>query len=160
MEGLFNPISILLHILNALILFFGLYYLLHKPVHKFMEQRRLKIVGELETASQALQKANISLQQAKTKNQEATQEAGQLVIKGSIDAKQTAQGIIDNAHKDAQAIIDKAHKDAQDILDNAVMAMSDDTAALSVSIASKILSREISQQDNQRLIDDFLKKVG
>lgn len=39
MEELFNPVSILLHVVNAVILLTALYFLLYKPVRKFMNAR-------------------------------------------------------------------------------------------------------------------------
>ena len=50
MEGLFNPLSILLHTLNALLLFAAIYFLLYKPVKKFLDKRSEGIAQALQSA--------------------------------------------------------------------------------------------------------------
>ena len=60
MEGLFNPLSILLHTLNALLLFAAIYFLLYKPVKKFLDKRSEGIAQTLQNADDTLKKSEAS----------------------------------------------------------------------------------------------------
>ena len=53
MEGMFNPISILLHVANAVILLVALYFLLVKPVRRFMDKRAQGIEEQMKSAADA-----------------------------------------------------------------------------------------------------------
>lgn len=160
MEGLFNPLSILLHTANALILFAAIYFLLYKPVRKFLDGRSLGIAKALADADEALKKSEAEYALALEKNKGAQDEVGLILKSGAQQAKERAQSILDDAKAQAELIVEAAKKEAQDILSNAHEAMADEAAALSVDIASKILSREIKLSEHRQLIDDFLKKVG
>ncbi len=51
MEGMFNPLSILLHVVNAAILIVALYFLLYKPVRRYMSKRSEGVARELQDVS-------------------------------------------------------------------------------------------------------------
>ena len=53
MEGMFNPLSILLHVVNAAILIFALYKLLYKPVRRYMNRRSEGVAKELQDVTDA-----------------------------------------------------------------------------------------------------------
>ena len=160
MEGLFNPLSILLHTLNALLLFAAIYFLLFKPVKKFLDKRSEGIAQTLQNADDTLKKSEAEYALALEKNKGAQDEAGLILKTGAQQAKERAQSIIDDAKAQADQIIEAAKKEAQDILLNAREAMADEAAALSVDIAGKILSREIKLSEHKQMISEFLEKVG
>ena len=160
MEELFNPLSILLHVINACILLAALYWLLYKPVRKFMLARTEKIQGELDQARSTQESAEVFLQESRQKLAGADHEAAAAISKSSQQAQVRAQEIIASAKQEADRIINQAHLDANQILVNAKEAMESEAATLAVDIAAKVLSREVSKEDHRQLIDDFLKKVG
>ncbi len=160
MEGLFNPLSILLHTVNALILFVALYFLLYKPVKKFLDKRNAGIAQTLSDADKSLSDAKAEYDLAHEKNNSAQTEANALLKDSAKQAKGRAEVIIADANEQAKLIIDAAKKEAETIFESAREAMADEAAALSVEIASKILSREISLDEHRQMIDEFLQKVG
>ena len=160
MEGLFNPLSILLHTLNALILFVALYFLLYKPVKKFLDRRNAEVAKTMQDADETLARSRAELEKALEKNRGAQDEVQQILKTGAQQANDRAQAILNDARAQADEILARARKEAEDILANAREAMADETAALSVEIAGKVLGREISLSEHRRMIDDFLKKVG
>ena len=160
MEGLFNPLSILLHTVNALILFVALYFLLYKPVKKFLDKRNAGIAQTLSDADKSLSDAKAEYDLAHEKNNSAQTEANALLKDSAKQAKGRAEVIIADANEQATLIIDAAKKEAETIFESAREAMADEAAALSVEIASKILSREISLDEHRQMIDEFLQKVG
>ena len=160
MEGLFNPLSILLHTLNALLLFAAIYFLLYKPVKKFLDKRSEGIAQALQSADETRKLSENEYALALEKNKGAQDEAGLILKTGAQQAKERAQSIIDDAKAQANQIIEAAKKEAQDMLLNAREAMADEAAALSVDIAGKILAREIKLSEHKQMVSEFLEKVG
>ena len=160
MEGLFNPLSILLHTANALILFVALYFLLFKPVKKFLDKRSAGIAQTISDADKSLSDAQAEYAKALGKNNDAQAEANEMLKDSAKQAKSRAEVIIADANEQAKLIIDAAKKEAEAIFESAREAMADEAAALSVEIASKILSREIKMDEHRQMIDEFLQKVG
>ncbi len=159
MEELFNPVSILLHVVNAVILLTALYFLLYKPVRKFMNARTEKVRGEIEAAQELSRQAQEQIDQSRQSVRQAEEEAAQTSAEASVEAQKRAQEILDAANARAQEIIAAAQREAEMLRQNAQEAAADTAVALAVDIAGKILQREITPEDNARLIQEFMKRV-
>lgn len=122
--------QILLHMLNFVILFGGMYFLLYSPVKKFMDARAQKYADEAEKAEKALQEAEKSRAEYENKLQAAEKEiaekksAAQRELEKYSDdcrraAEEKAAAIVSEAVAKAQAekksIVDGAKKDIYDI---------------------------------------------
>ena len=116
--------QILLHVLNFVILFGGLYFLLYKPVKNFMAKREAhyaemaqKAQSELDSAEKI--KANYQEQlksvegEISAKRTEAQKELDRSVQQQLSDAHAQADKIVADAQKDAARVHDKMIADAQ-----------------------------------------------
>ena len=159
MDGLFNPVSIMLHTLNALVLFAAIYYLLYKPVGKYMQQRAQRIAQELDDASRVKAQADDALAEGQAKRKEIFADAAAKADKMQEQAKARVDVVIADAHKEAEQIVLAANKKAEETAQNSREAMRDFAASLAVDISTKILGREVDAEDNRRLIDEFLEEV-
>ena len=160
MEGLFNPLSILLHVINAAILLTALYFLLYKPVRKFMKARADGVEQELQKVTDAQEELKAQQKIAQDELKAARKQAADTVAKSVAQAQEQAQRILVEAHGDADETLKRAHTEANFIRNNARDEMKEEVANLSVELAGKILQREVKQEDHAKLVDDFLKKVG
>ena len=160
MEELFNPTTIILHVINAVILLVALYFLLYKPVRKFTTARAQGIEEKLKNAQDTQLKANDALSASQQKLKDADHEAMAAVSQGAQKAQAQAQDIIKSAREQAGQIVAQARQEANALLFSAHEAMADEASVLAVEIAAKVLSREVKAEDHQQLIDEFVKKVG
>lgn len=160
MEGIFDLSSILWHVLNAAILFVALYFLLYKPVRKFMQKRADGVSAQLDEAAQKEKDADALLEQSHGALSSAQRKAAETVSQSARQAQKRADEILSTANAKAEEIVRRANEEAEQIRQNAHEAMVDESAKLAVLIASKLLEREVSLEDHQRLIDEFLEKVG
>jgi len=158
-EGLFNPLSILLHVINAIILLVALYFLLLKPVRKFMNARSEKMEAHLLSITAAEHEAQQRIVDAREVITEARKTAADTVAKGVIQAHEQAQKILDEAHHNAAFIMKQANIDADSMRKKARDEMRDEVANLGLALASRLLQREVNQKDHDQLVDEFLKKV-
>lgn len=160
MEDLFNPITILLHIINAFILLAALYYLLYKPVRKYMTARSQGIDDQLKNARETQNKAEGQFAASQQKLKEADEKAIAVISKSAQQANEQAQRILDSAKMETESIVAIAKQDIQTMMDNAHQTMADEAASMAMELASEMLSREVKPEDHKQLVDDFIKKVG
>ena len=75
-------------------------------------------------------------------------------------AEREAEDLRRKAKQDAQVILTDAMSQAVTERDGMMSELKAQTAELAVDIAGKILEREVTQEDHQRIIDSFFDKVG
>ena len=159
MEGLFNPVTIILHVFNTAVLFVALYFLLYKPVRRFLDKRRQGVLKDIEDAREIKSRADAALAESQERLNASYSEAIVKAAKIQEQASENAKKIVDAAKEEAERIIENAHRAADEAIESNKQAMRDFAASLAVDISAKILGREITGDDNLRLIDDFLKEV-
>lgn len=128
------------------------------------------LLEALESRQQGIRKALDDAQTAKQELERLEQESAQIVRKARADAEAVLTQSRADGERLREEIRQKAKSEAEGILRNAERQIQLETARalqqiraeavdLSVSIASKILQRNISKEDNDRLIADALKQV-
>jgi len=145
--------------LNAAILFVAVYFLLFKPVSRILKARREAVMKEVEDARALRAQADAALAEGEAKRDESFAEAIDRAVKIQEQAKEQGERIVVAAKREASAIIETARREAEEMTGNSSEAMRDFAASLAVDISAKILGREITDGDHQRLIDEFLKEV-
>lgn len=156
----FHLIDFVYHILNILVLFLLLRLFLYKPVSKYMAAREAKFASERETINAGQQETSALKAQYETSLADARRNADQLVDEKLKAVEQEVEEIRNKARQDAQRILADAHTQTVAERDEMLNELRDQTAALAVELAAHILEREVSAADNQRIIDDFFRKVG
>ena len=159
MEGLFNPHSIALHIINAAILLVALYFLLLKPVHKFMSARTDSVTAQLQSVTDAQQDLEQQKQAAQGEIEAARKTAADIVAQSVAQAQEQAEKVLQDAHAEAENIVKQAQEEAESMRQSARDEMRGEVAGFSVMLAGKLLQREVTQRDHEPLVEDFLKKV-
>lgn len=160
MEGMFNPTSILLHILNALLLLVALYFLLVKPVRAFMNKRTAAIesqMSEVKLAEAAVEQDREAVRKELAYAKQATADAIQESV---AQAHQQAEQVLHEAHQNAQLRIERTRIECEDMRRTAGQSMKSDVANLGVALAQKILKREVTLEDHQKLVEEFIERVG
>jgi F-type H+-transporting ATPase subunit b len=156
----FHWIDIVEHILNIIVLFVILRALLYKPVLSFMKKReqgfekqRQDIKTEMESAQKLKGEYEGSLDRAKAEAQETIRE-------GVSRADSAAKEIMEKAEQEGKAMLAQSREQAQREQREVETAMKNEVMALAVGLASKILEREISIDDNREIIEQYFSKVG
>jgi F-type H+-transporting ATPase subunit b len=130
-----------------------------RPLLDALEQRELAIKKSLDDARQAkeeLQRVQVESQRILS---EARAEAGEIVSRTRADAARFADEMKQKARTDAEALVKHAERQIEMQTARAVETIRHEAVDLSVAIASKILRRDISKEDNERLIQDTLKEM-
>lgn len=154
--------KILLYLINFVVLFLGLTFLLFKPIKKFMEKRQKEIADEVNAAEKIKEEAEERVAEGERKVQEANEEVKRKsaeIEQEKLFAIHEREEILVSARKEAEEIRQNAALEASKEREKAVLGAKEDVADLAVLMAKNILEREITPADDEKLIDDCLKEL-
>jgi F-type H+-transporting ATPase subunit b len=130
-----------------------------RPLLQALEARQQTIRQSLDDADRAKQELARLQQESAQIVREARVEAEAIVSRSRSDAERLKEEIRQKARADAESIIRTAERQIQLETQQALRQIREEAADLSVAIASKLIGRNLSKEDNQRLIEDALKQI-
>lgn len=137
--------QILLHLFNFVILFGGLYFLLYKPVKKFMAKRAEHYKEIDDKTNNALADAEKLKADYTLKLEEADETIRNRRLESQREAKEAADAKIDEAKAQAEKIISNAKADAQRCKDKIIEQSQEEIKELAVKAAEKLLISSSSE---------------
>lgn len=150
--------------LVQLVVFLILLALLKKfawgPLMNMMEKRENYVASEIEEAEKSRSEAEEASKEATAELNKVRQEAQQIIEDAKKAGVKQEQDMIQAANKEAERIKQQAQADIQNEKEQAVKALQAQVSSLSVLIASKVIEKEISAEDQEKLIDEYIKEVG
>jgi F-type H+-transporting ATPase subunit b len=130
-----------------------------RPLLRALDARHESIRKSLEDAERA-QKELERLQKESTQIiHQARFDAESILVQTRSDAERVREEIKQKAKEEANGIIRNAEQQIQMQTRRAIQQVRQEVADLSVMIASKLLERNISKEDNKRLIEETLKQM-
>jgi F-type H+-transporting ATPase subunit b len=147
----------------TIITFLGLLFALKKlawgPLLEALETRQNAIRKSLDDAQQA--KGELERLNAESAKiiQQSRVEAEAIISQGRVDGDRLREEIRSKARSEADNIVKNAERQIQLETSRALEQIRREAVDLSVMIASKIIQRNLSREDNERLIDEALKQV-
>lgn len=130
-----------------------------KPLLEALETRQQGIRKALDDAQAARQELERLEQDAAQMMRKARAEAEVLITQSRADADRLREEIRQKAKADAEGIMRNAERQIQLETGRALQQIRTEAVDLSVMIASKIIQRNITKEDNERLIADALTQV-
>ena len=126
---------------------------------KGLEERSEKIRQEIAAAEDARQQAREALEQYEQSLAQARAEAQKMIDKAKADQTRVVQELKANAETEVSKMKDRAMRDIEATRRAAVAEIYHEAAALSTTIASKLMAREISGDDQDRLLEESLQEL-
>ena len=154
------PWTIILQICNLLLQMWLFKKFLLKPVQNILAKRQEMTNAELEAAATARAEAETAKEEYEQSIAGAKEEAASLVRSAAQTAQARSEQIILEATEEAAAIRAKASSDIAQERKNAVNEIKNDISGIAVSIAAKVVEKEISEKDHEKLIQDFIDQMG
>lgn len=152
------------NMLFVLVAFLVLMLLIKKfawgPVVKMMESRAEKVSRDLDSAEEARKQAEADAAERSAQLQTARTEANGIITDAKIAAGKQRDQIVADAHAAAQATKDQASAQIEQERAEAMAGVKNDVAELSVSIAQKIIQKELKLDDQKALIDAYIEGLG
>ena len=152
--GLYNWTIIVFLVLLALLAKFA-----WKPLLDALDSRQQSIRAALDDARKAKQELQgIHAESAKLLAQART-EAAEIVSRSRSDADRFREEMKEKARAEAAAFTRNAERSIELETTRALQQIRQEAVDLSVGIASKILQRNVSKEDNERLIEETFRQL-
>jgi F-type H+-transporting ATPase subunit b len=129
------------------------------PLLRALDSRHESIRKSLDDAQQARQELERLHQESAQIIRQARSDADAIITQSRADAERLREELRQKARAEADAIVRNAERQIQLETGRAVQQIRQEAADLSIAIASKIIQRNLTREDNQRLIDEALRQV-
>jgi len=130
-----------------------------RPLLQALESRQESIRKSLDDARQAKQDLERLHQESAQIMRQARVEADGIITRSRADAERLREEMKQKARAEADTIVKSAERQIQLETTRALQQIRTEAVDLSVMIASKIIQRNLSKEDNERLIDEALRQV-
>lgn len=148
----------------TLVVFLILLVMLRKfawgPLMGIMKEREEHISGEIDAAEKNNAEAKKLVEEQREMLKQSRVEAQELIERAKKQAEDQKEGIVAAAKEEAESIKSSAVQEIQREKEQAIVALQEQVASLSIQIASKVIEKELKEEDQVKLIRDYIKEVG
>ena len=155
-----NPWTALFILLNTLTIFYVARKFLFGPVMQIISDRQKEIDDMYVCASTAKAEAEALSAQYQQKLSDAQSTADHIVKEAVARGQAREEEILRKANEDAAAILDKAAADIAQDKEKAINDAKNEISDVALSIAEKVVERQINAEDQSSLISQFIDNLG
>lgn len=152
--------NFLVQVIAFIILFLLLSRFAFKPLFGVMEKRRQMVLEQMESAQKNRDEAHQYIEEQKQALQQARKEAYEIIEQAKSTGSKQADDIVTAARNEAGRLKEEALRDIEAEKNNAIAALKAQVSGLSVLIASKIIEKQVDEQSQQQLVEQYLQEVG
>lgn len=155
-----EPFTLVVTILNLFLQLFLIKKFLLDKIMAVLEQRRQAADAQIADAEAAKQEA-LALRQTYEENMEnAKQEAGRILRDAQRNATLRSEEILHDAQDQATRLKQKAAADIAQEKKKALNDAKDQISEIAMTIAGKVVGRNITDGDQDRLVEQFIEELG
>ncbi len=158
--GLEFNATLLAQIVDFIILLVFLRMVAFKPLAKVLSDRSENIASNIAAAEQERQEAEQLKAGYEAEMRRAREQTQEIIQKATKAGEDQALEIIDNAKNEAGRLKDAALAEIEREKQRAVAELREQVATLSVLVAGKIINKNMTDQIQRNMIDDFIKEAG
>lgn len=160
-----NPVSVqLMPLLTTLVVFAVAFWILKSKVWprimQGLDERDRKIRDEIRRAEEAREQAAQALSEYEESLATARQEAAEMIAKAKSAAKSAGDDLRKRNEVELADMKQRASRDIQSAKQAAIAEIHSEATTLAATIASKILQREITVDDQRKLVEESLQELG
>ena len=130
-----------------------------KPLMLMLDTRQESIKKSLADADTAKRELERLQEESSHIIRQARVEAESILSKSWSDAEKLREEMKVKAKAEADAIVKESQRQIEIETGRALRQIRSEVADLSIAIASKVIQRNVSKEDNDRLIQDTLKQI-
>lgn len=151
--------DLVINLASIVVLFLIVRRLAYKPVKKYLDERKQRLFDEEEKARELTKSA----EEAKAKYEQLISNGEEIKLEkikhAEIEAREKSQAIIDGANERAKEIIETAQKHGEESYQRALENGRDKIMDISLTVAQKLLERNINTDDNKKAVEAFLAEL-
>jgi len=129
-------------------------------ISRGLDERQQKIRDEIAAAEQAREDARKALAEYQQNLAQSREEASRMIAQARTEAKAAAEDLRNQNQKEVAEMKQRASQEIESAKHAAITELHNQAALLATSIAGKILKREITSQDQQRLVSDAMGELA
>lgn len=156
----FNLVTVVITVINFIILYLILRYLLFDKVNGVIDERNNSIKDNIDKADSDRAEAEALRLDNLKKLEESKVEGKKIVENFKLKAEKVSDGIKEEASNEAELIIERAKKEVEREKQKAEDELKNKVVDLAVILSSKALEKSINEEEHRRLIEEFIAKVG
>jgi F-type H+-transporting ATPase subunit b len=130
-----------------------------KPLLKLLEDRKKKIEGDIEDAEKIKTDAEKLLDDYNAKLRDIETEARSKIQDAVSEGNRIASEIRENAREEAHLIVQKSREELSRDIAKARVQLRNEMVGMAIAAAGKIISKNLDDSEQRRLLEDFLKEV-
>ncbi len=154
-----NGANLLAQVVNFGILFVLLYLLAYKPILKMLDQRAKKIKDSIEQTELVKDQAARAEEESRRRIEAGIKEGQELISKATKAADEVRLEGQKRAQDEAQALVARARSEIQRERDEAVGALRQEFADLTIMAAEKVIDRSLDKKAHRDVIDKVLDEA-
>jgi len=153
-----HPEDVIISLINITVLFILLRLILWKHVIRFLAERKNRVQNEMDIAENKRLDAEALHDKYNEKLGNVESEGQEIIQKSRQKANEESERILKETREKAKEMLDDAESRIAEEKEQALESTQLDITGLATQMASRILEREISEQDNINAVDEFFKK--
>jgi F-type H+-transporting ATPase subunit b len=130
-----------------------------KPLLKMLDDRRNKIVGDIDDAEKIKADADNLLEEYKGKLRDIDTEARAKIQEAISEGTRIASEIREQAREESRQVLAKSREELSRDVAKARVQLRDDIVNMALGAAEKVISAKLDEGEQKRILDDFLKEV-
>ena len=151
--------TLIAQILNFLVLLAILAKFAYKPLLQAMDDRRNRIINDLDSAEQTRLDAEALKEQYAEQLAGARQEATEIVNKANQIAQNLHDELVEQARVEQEALMANAKERIEQEKQQALLDIRSEVIKLSTLIASKIVNQKLNSENDQKLVANVADEV-
>ena len=152
--------SFIVQLLATAILVFILAKFLVKPAKKFIEERKAFIDNNINEAVNKNKEADEHLNVAETRLKNSRKESKDIIDAAKVTAMNEKKRIMNETKQEVANMKDKAYKDIESERLKMKEDISSEVIDVALLAASKVVNRNINDEDNHKIVSDFVNGKG
>lgn len=154
-----TPWDVVIQLASFVILLLIVFFIAYKPVRKLLKARGDYVEGKIKDAERDAEIARRAAEDKDLVIEEGKAEAARLVEEAKAEANLEAKSIIDNAKEEAIRRRKEADKEIEEAKAASVKEVKESIVDVAIEASSRVLEREVSREDNERLVSDFVDSI-
>ncbi|MDL1968464.1 MAG: hypothetical protein LWW97_07920 [Deltaproteobacteria bacterium] len=146
-------------VMNFSVLFLGLFFLLRKPISQFFGARIKGIENQLSELETKKKDAKEKLEEYTEKLAQLDQEGKNIVDDYIRQGNEAKERILNEAESVADKLKEQAIRNIDYEINQAKLRLQEEVLEKAIVKAEEIIKNEITIEDHDRLVDEYLKKV-
>ncbi|OGD66684.1 ATP synthase F0 subunit B [Candidatus Berkelbacteria bacterium RIFCSPHIGHO2_12_FULL_36_9] len=151
--------TLFVQIINFLLLFLILRWLLYRPILNILDERKKKIEDSLALAEKTKKESEELDQKTRATIEDTKKEALGILEEAKKQGEKTKNELLAQTNRDADILMKKTEERIVQQKEEMKRELRKETVNLTIAVAEKLLQKEINEETQTKLIDDAIKGI-